>query len=1052
MVDRVGQQFGNYRLLHLLGQGGFAQVYLGEHVYLQTQAAIKILHMRLAHAELKDFLQEARTIAHLAHPHIIQVLDFGLEGSVPYLVMHYAPNGSLRQRHPVGTVVPLPTIVAYVQAVSAALHHAHSQYLVHRDIKPENMLLGKQGELLLSDFGVAIVARDTNHTLHQESGGTLAYMAPEQISGFVGPGSDQYALGIVVYEWLCGTRPFHGSFAEIVQQHLYTPPPDLQRHLPTTAPELAQVILKALAKDPAQRFACIDDFATAFVSASQQQEGAMNVTPTTIPMLDATHCTPTSTVDATTMPILRKLPYRRNPFFTGRENVLQTLYQRFHEDTATAWTRPQAISGLGGIGKTQTAIEYAYRYHTNYQAIFWVRADTYETLCADYISIAHLLHLQKVDEHTQSNQQSQQHLVEAVTHWLEEQSHWLLILDNVEDLSLVDAFIPITSTGHVLLTTRIQATASIATGLDLETLEADEAALLLLRRTGIIQQDALSADTASADYIEARDIALAVDGLPLALDQAGAYIEETGCSLFDYIDRYRRQRRTLLDLRGNALVEHPESVATTWLLSFQKVEHINPAAAELLRFCAFLHPDDILEELITTGAAALSPLLTQAASDPSALDTAIATLRKFSLVRRNAQSKSLTMHRLVQAILKDGMDEQTQRLWAERVVRAVSLTFPHGDQVASWPLCQRCLPHVYVCLPLIEQWHLAFPEAAHLLDQASLYLLEQAQYTQARYLLQKALAIREQVQGADHLDVAETLNYLAGTYLYQGMRSQAEALFKRVLTMRENIQGPEHPDVAIELNNLALLYNQQGNYAQAEPLFQRALAIWERSQGMEHPDVARTLNNLALLYQEQHTFSQAEAHYLQAVAIWERIRGTAHPDVAITLNNLAKLYHQAGKYTLAEPLFQRVLEIRESTLGADHPAVAHSLNYLAQLYQQQWKYPEAETLFKHALQIRRHTLGPEHPLVALSLCNLGRLYTLQGKFTAAEPLFREAMTLCEQSLGPEHLHVAYILKNYALLLSALRRKDEAILVMKRIRAIRHTHVQTQQAQQTAITV
>ena len=1046
MVDRVGQQFGNYRLQRLLGQGGFAQVYLAEHSYLQTEAAIKILHMRLAHTELKDFLQEARTIAHLAHPHIIQVLDFGLEGSIPYLVMQYAPHGTLRQRHPTGTPVSLPAILRYIQDIASALQHAHDHHLVHRDVKPENILLGKQDELLLSDFGVAVVTHGSGQALHQESGGTVAYMAPEQINGLTSPASDQYALGIVVYEWLCGTRPFQGSLEEIVQQQLYTPPTDLRKQLPTITPVIEQAVLRALAKDPAQRFPCIADFAAALLSESSEALTLSPSTPTSS-MPSATDAVSSTPTPPGTLPTLRILPYRRNPFFTGREAVLQTLYSHFHEDKGSPWFRPLAISGLGGIGKTQTAIEFVYRYSADYTAIFWVRADTYETLCSDFIQIAHLLKLDTPDEQNANNSQNQQHLIEAVKQWLEEQSSWLLIFDNVEDLALVNDFIPLTSTGHMLLTTRIQATGSIATGLDLEKLEATEAALLLLRRTGFIQRDALSADSASADFIEAHDIAEAVDGLPLALDQAGAYIEETGCSLFDYFDRYRRQRSTLLDLRGNALVEHPESVATTWLLSFQKVAQINPAAAELLRFCAFLHPDEILEELITTGAPALGPLLAQEALDPPALDAAIATLRKFSLVRRNAQSKSLTMHRLVQAILKDGMDEEAQRLWAERVVRAVSLSFPSGDSVASWPACQHFLPHVYVCLPLIEQGQLAFPEVAHLLDQAGLYLLEQAQYTQARYLLHKALAIREQVQGTEHLDVAETLNYLAGTYLHTGMYVQAEALFTRILAMREHLQGSEHPEVAIELNNLALLYNRQGKYSQAEPLFQRALAIWEQTQGMEHPDVARTLNNLALLYQEQHKFSQAETLYLQALAIWERIRGTAHPDVAISLNNLAKLYHLTGRYTQAEPLFQRVLEIRENTLGPEHPVVAFSLTYLAHLYQQQWKYAEAEMLFKHALHIRKHTLGPEHPDVAQSLCNLGRLYTTLGKFAAAEPLFQEAVTLYEQALGPDHAHVALVLKNYALLLCAMKRKDEAIPLMRRIMAIRHALVQ-----QRAVTV
>jgi serine/threonine protein kinase/tetratricopeptide (TPR) repeat protein len=1046
MKDRVEQQFGNYRLVRYLGQGGFAQVYLGEHIYLQTQAAIKVLHLRLAHSELKDFLQEARTIAHLSHPHIVQVFDFGLEGSIPYLVMQYAPHGSLRQRHPTGSLVPLPTIVTYVQTLASALQYAHSQNIVHRDVKPENMLLGKGQELLLSDFGVAVVARGrgrTGNTPQQESGGTLAYMAPEQINGFASPASDQYALGIVVYEWLCGSRPFSGSLEDIILQHLHTNPPTLREHLPTIVPALEQVVFKALAKDPQQRFASVSDFAMALVQASQLQPTehvtlSSSISPTGDQRV--LEQTPSHSEHASTSsPItpIWNIPYRRNPFFTGRESILQTLHSRFHEENAATspyWIQPQAICGLGGIGKTQTAIEYAYRYSAGYQAILWARADSYETLCADFVMLAYWLHLHNSDEQNQPNQQD---LIATVKHWLAGHTHWLLILDNVEDLSIVNAFLPSLCRGHVILTTRIQATGQIANGIDLEKLELADAALFLLRRTGIIQQHELPEDTVSADSIEAKDIAQVMDGLPLALDQAGAYIEGTGCSLFDYFDRYRKQRTKLLDLRGDANAEHPEPVTTTWRLSFAKVEQINPAAAELLRFCTFLHPDDIPEAFIANGASLLGPQLEPMATDPAQLDAAIATLRKFSLVRRNAQQKMLTIHRLVQAVLKDDMDTETQCLWADRVIQVINRSFPRGDQVASWPACQRYLPHVYLCLPLIEQWHLASPEAAHLLDQAGLYLLEQAQYTQARYLLRTALTMREEMQGTDHLDVAETMNYLAGTYLYQGMYTQAEVLFQQVLAIRERLQGPSHPDVAIELNNLALLYNKQGKYALAEPLFLRALTIWEQAQSMEHPDVARTLNNLALLYQDQHKFSQAEALYLRGLTIWEGLSDPAHPDLAVSLNNLAKLYSRLGKYTQAESLFQRVLEIREKTLGADHPAVAHSLDFLAQMYQSEWKYALAELFFKHSLNIRRRALGMEHPDVAHSLKHLAHLYSSLGAYEKAEPLFRQAIAIFEQTLGPDHPDLADVLKHYAVLLSAMKRKNEAIRLVARVMAIRH---------------
>src|SRR5215472_3927239 len=232
MAERVGQQLGNYRLVRLLGQGGFAEVYLGQHVYLDTLAAIKILHARLASDDVEHFLTEARTVARLVHPHIVRVLEFDVKDSIPYLVVDYAPNGTLRKRHPRGVPLPLSTVVSYVTQVASALQYAHEQKVIHRDVKPENMLVGRRNEILLSDFGIAVVSHSSRYSSGaqgiQDMAGTVAYMAPEQIQSQACPNSDQYSLGVVVYEWLSGTRPFLGSFAEIAVKHTLTPPPSLR--------------------------------------------------------------------------------------------------------------------------------------------------------------------------------------------------------------------------------------------------------------------------------------------------------------------------------------------------------------------------------------------------------------------------------------------------------------------------------------------------------------------------------------------------------------------------------------------------------------------------------------------------------------------------------------------------------------------------------------------------------------------------------------------------------------------------------------------------------
>ncbi|MEO6892286.1 MAG: serine/threonine-protein kinase [Ktedonobacteraceae bacterium] len=271
MIERIGQQLGNYQLIKLLGHGGFADVYLGEHVYLKTQAAIKVLHTRIVDEDIETFRAEAQTIAHLIHPHIIRVLDFDVDNQLPLLVMDYAPNGTLRQRHPKGSQLPPVVFLPYVKQIASALQHAHERKLVHRDVKPENMLIGYKGDILLSDFGIALISQTSQSQSTDDTViGTVSYMAPEQIQGKARPASDQYSLAVVVYEWLCGAKPFSGSYVEVISQHLSAPPMPLHEKI-AIPPAAEQVVLRALAKDPRQRFPSVQEFAEALERAYQYQ-------------------------------------------------------------------------------------------------------------------------------------------------------------------------------------------------------------------------------------------------------------------------------------------------------------------------------------------------------------------------------------------------------------------------------------------------------------------------------------------------------------------------------------------------------------------------------------------------------------------------------------------------------------------------------------------------------------------------------------------------------------------------------------------------------------
>ncbi len=271
MVVCAGQQLGNYRLIRSIGHGGFAEVYLGEHIYLKTPAAIKVLETRLIRDGLESFLKEASTIASLEHPNIVRVLEFGIEDTIPFLVMDYAPHGTLRQLHPRGSRLLTATIVSYVTQVAHALQYAHDARIIHLDVKPENMLLGRNHNIVLSDFGIALSVHSTNSSPasgQRDRAGTTAYMAPEQLEGRPSRASDQYALGVVAYEWFCGSWPFNGTNRGITIQHLYTPPPSMQNKVPTIPTEIERVVMRALAKNPQERFACVLDFAAALKEAS----------------------------------------------------------------------------------------------------------------------------------------------------------------------------------------------------------------------------------------------------------------------------------------------------------------------------------------------------------------------------------------------------------------------------------------------------------------------------------------------------------------------------------------------------------------------------------------------------------------------------------------------------------------------------------------------------------------------------------------------------------------------------------------------------------------
>jgi len=687
------------------------------------------------------------------------------------------------------------------------------------------------------------------------------------------------------------------------------------------------------------------------------------------------------------------LPYRRNPFFTGREVTLERLRIALTVNEEN-FAQPLAVSGLGGIGKTQVTAEYAYRYHNEYKAVFWTPADSRESLISGFVSIATLLHLRNERTKEQSEEPAQgEEDVKAVKRWFEINSDWLLILDNADDLAIVADFIPARGNGHILLTTQAQATGGLAQRVELEYMGLKEGALLLLRRAKIIESEQALEAATKDERLKTERIVEEVGGLPLALDQAGAFMEETPSTPGQYLNLYREAGARLRAQRGELPSEHPESVTITFSLSFERVDSANPAAADLLRLCAFLDPQAVPEEILITGAPHLGRELEPVAGDPIKLAQTIRDAGRFSLLRREPGTNTLGIHRLVQEVLKDAMDDSTRYIWAGRAVLAVNSAFDNSGHLDS-PRFERLIPHARTCAKLIEEWEFDFAERAHLLENA-------------------------------------------GTYLYRRVRyEEAEPFFEQLLAVRENDLGPHHPGVATATRSLANLYRGQGRWEESDKLFRRTNEILSKELTAGPHRVGGNLSDWAHLYLDIGRLDLAEEKLRQALGIYEKTLETNDPEFALVLDNLAIVYNAQGEPERAIPYHLRGLSIRERTLAPDDPGVAESLHNTAKTYYDHGDYAVAENYFQRALDIFKEKRGLDHPSTIRGIEGLGLVYLAQGEPSKAESHYLRELKAYENALGPNHLYVAEVLDLYSAFLTQMNRYGEAQKIAARAEQIR----------------
>ncbi len=708
------------------------------------------------------------------------------------------------------------------------------------------------------------------------------------------------------------------------------------------------------------------------------------------------------------------VPFPRHPFFTGREEALAHLHTLLTRPSSpVTLTHSYALHGLGGIGKTQLAVEYAYRHRQDYEAVFWVQAETQAALVSSFVALADLLALpEKIEE-------DQNKLVAAVLRWLNRQKGWLLIIDNVEDLSVLKPFLPVTDQGALLLTTRLRTLDRFALTLELPPLSEEEGMQLLLRRASCASP-ASSSELLGAELLTAaRTLVALMGGLPLALDQAGAYIERTGCRLVEYLHMYQQDQLHFLNDRY-PVSDHPHSVVTTFLFSFQRLTQANTAAADLLRVCAHLSPDAIPEELFRQGAAALGPRLEEAASTAAQFNLVLGEAFHYSLLHRQPEHQTFSLHRLVQVVLKASMDETTARLWAGRAAAAVAHCVAREVTIHTGEHDSRYVLHAYALLEQIQQWNeweqpailvplwyylgLVAQQYGQTTQARDLYLqgleiarqcthpLEAALLVHAGYMIsdlgddQEALRYYEQgIQRARHLQDEATLSF---ALLVQGVTMdnlghyrQAETIYQEGLSIA--LRRQDWATASGFMKNIGVQVVRRGDYERARALYERGLAYAHKSQRLLLR--CSLLINLGMLSIRQQQYDQALTYSLESLHLARQLRQRFL--IASGLQNLGIIYRFRGQWDQARSYLDESLQVARKLQNSW--VIAETQGEYGWLLLEQKRADEAKELFEQMLAGAHQIQAKE--LIARALFGLAHTAAQQCRWEQARSLAQESL-------------------------------------------------------------
>jgi tetratricopeptide (TPR) repeat protein len=649
-------------------------------------------------------------------------------------------------------------------------------------------------------------------------------------------------------------------------------------------------------------------------------------------------------------PAISNLP-PRNRNFSGRSGLLEDLHARLQAEATAAVVPTGALHGLGGVGKTQLVLEFAHRFASDYDVAWWVPAEQPTSATAALAALAGRLGVEEVADQTE--------MVAELFDQLRQRDRWLLVYDNAERPDRLAVLLPPGGRGHVLVTSRWSIWGSQATPLRVNVLRRDESITFLSKRTGSDDQTALDA------------LAELLGDLPLALEEAAAYLEETHTDVGEYLQLVRERARELFGLEQppDGLADQ-RRVATIWSLSLDRVHQEASAAEALLNLCAFLAPDDIPRELPRAHAEVLPDQLGEAVCDPLAYNRLLGAVGRYSLA--TVTSTSLGVHRLVQAVLQARLGENGERAWAETSVSLLRKSFPNESwEVTTWAECERLLAQVLAATGHAERLGVAGEQAGWLLDRASTYLRGRGLYRQARPIAEQAVAVTEAALGPADPEVAWRRDTLGRVLRELGELVKARLQSERAVAIGEAALGPDHPDVATWRSNLGLVLHALGDLEGARDQLERALVIGEAALGLGHPTVAIRRSNLGNVLRDLGDLEGARAQFERALAIGEATLGSDHPYVASYRNNLASVLWAFGNLQGARVQMEGALAISEATLGPDHPTVAIRRNNLGRVLQDLGDLQGAKAQYERALAISEAALGPDHPSVATIRGNLG---------------------------------------------------------------------------------